>query len=117
VELDQVTDAGPGRLLEGRDAHAVVQRAVSREALELIPVERDMPNVAAVLEQALANEERRDRKAEADLDCSPSVFSPHPLAQRRPLGGPDRDRREVAACQEPLPDFPDALQARHHWRR
>src|SRR5438105_7960377 len=111
VELDEIADAC---LLERRDAHAVVQRGVSGEALELVRVDRDVADLAAVREQALADEERRDRVAEADLERLPRTFAADPVAQRRTFGRPDGDRRDLAAGQPLLSDLSDARQLLHH---
>ena len=48
-------------------------------------------------EQALADVERRDGVAEADLDRPDGPLPHHPPPQRLPLGGASRDGKEVVA--------------------
>jgi hypothetical protein len=89
VELDQLTHAC---LLEG--AKAGVDVAVRQPR-----VDRHVSSLRAIREQALADEERRDRVAETGLDRSPGAFPANPFAQPGALLGADRDRREVVPGQ------------------
>jgi hypothetical protein len=90
---------------------------MSSEALELVRVHRDVSDLTSVLEQRLTDEERRNRKAEADLERLPGALAPHPIAQRSALGGPHRNRRKPARGEALLPDIADTLRPQHHRER
>jgi hypothetical protein len=85
VELHEVADAG---FLERAEPDLAVPRAVAGTALELVRVDRDVPSVRAVRQEAFADEEGRDRVAETGLERSQSPFRRTQPASAWPSRGP-----------------------------
>ena len=89
VELDKVAHAG---LLKYREADTLKPRLVVRQSGELVGVGGDVVSVRPVFEQALADEQRRDRKPEAGFERSAGTFVAYPAPKCEPLRFSNRDR-------------------------
>jgi len=94
---------------------------VLARALHLERVNRDMAPARAVLDQALADEERRHRKPKSNLERLDRAFGSHPRSQRHSFVRTDSKGKQLpdltvtashnrSGLHEPGPDLSQTLE-------